>query len=130
MKSRKKSKTAVKKPAAKITRTRLGCVEAFKQLIDAIAVLQRDVNSIKATLLSHSPQHTYNRMMSVRVPQADHRILARQMFDDLRTEDLPPTTRNFIDSLEQGFQEYGSLTKRQYECLEQNWNSFINGIPF
>ena len=54
----------------------------------------------------------------------------QKMFDALRDVNLHPSTRDFINSLEGGFLDYGSLTQSQLKCLTDNYNWFINEIPF
>jgi len=55
---------------------------------------------------------------------------AQEMFDELRDVKMPRTSRAFIDSLEEGFEEYGLLTDRQYMCLKRNHNRFVHGVRF
>lgn len=131
------SKTTKKKPAVKkavkakkITRSRLGCVDAFKAITLILERIERDISDLKRS--GAQRQYNIQRSREIRQPVRSQNdiVPAAEMFDDLNRITLPPSTRSFIDSLEQGMEEYGTLTKRQYDCLYQNWNSFINGVPF
>ncbi len=57
-------------------------------------------------------------------------LRTEQMFDDLAMVSLPSRVGTFIESLAEGFRNYGELTDAQFISLERNWNKYINGIPF
>lgn len=52
------------------------------------------------------------------------------MFAALDACTLPNSTRDFIDSLQEGFSTYGFLTDKQYECLHRNYMRFVHGKRF
>lgn len=52
------------------------------------------------------------------------------MFAALDACTLPEPTRDFIDSLQEGFNTYGFLTDKQYECLHRNYMRFVHGKRF
>lgn len=134
--AKKLKKTVVKATKKKvITRKKLGCIEAFKELLDRLNKIEHGIDIISIELRRQSNNATQKQYNRIRNQELQSRrdadvIPAQQMFDDLNNLNLPKNTRIFIDSLENGMEEYGTLTKRQYDCLHQNWNSFVNGIPF
>lgn len=60
----------------------------------------------------------------------ESQVAATRMFESLEEVTLPQKTKAFIDDLRSDFDDYGSLSNRQMECLTDNYNKFINGIPF
>lgn len=57
-------------------------------------------------------------------------LRTEEMLDALELVSLPQRVRVFIESLADGFENYGELTDAQFVALERNYNKYINGIPF
>lgn len=52
------------------------------------------------------------------------------MLTALLERKLPTSTREFIQSLSDYYEEFDFLTERQQESLKRNYDRFVHGIPF
>lgn len=112
----KKSKT--KKPVKAARKTQRKPRVSLKEILAEIILLRQAVADLVNVLRQENRSN-------------DKKTAAEMMFAALKScASLSLSTRLFIDSLENGFHTYGSLTERQYECLYRNYRKYIKGEKF
>lgn len=88
------------------------------------AQAERLINSVEAlTRALAAKPNNYNE-------QEDYDAATFRMFAELNEVKLPRSTQEFISSLEEQFDETGTLSRKQFLCLKDNYNKFVHNIPF
>lgn len=99
--------------------------QAISQEMTA-AQAERLINAVETLTRAYASASTTRRADS----QEDYNDAAFRMFAELNEVKLPRTTQEFIRSLDETFNERGSLSAKQFQCLKDNYNKFVHNIPF
>ena len=106
-------------------------IERLSGKVGKYTLVQDLIESARAELKKSAPSSSPAKS---RADSEEELEKTKEMFDELDGVDLPESLREFITSIEEAFNKYGSLTGGQYEALKRthkrNATSEDSTVPF